>query len=113
MSVAKYSRTTRNLDLFGQLVPALALADPVAEPVAPRLRGLVDPALKLVEPPRHKAAVDVVRREVRGDRIEVAGDRPPQAPVVRRECRDSGPVQPRVVVRDLVLDEDRDRVANV
>src|SRR5689334_12709435 len=115
MSVAKKRRTARNsttsrgngldldaADFLGQLVPALALADLVAEPPAPRLRRRLDPVEQLAESPGHELAVDLVAVEVLSDLLEVPGDRAPEAPVVAGQLRDAAGVDAGVVVGDVM-----------
>src|SRR5436309_3155357 len=106
MSVAKKMRTRRLRQslvvahFLGLDVPLLALANPRPEPPSSRLRRVVDrrpQGFQLgarVEQDRPLAAdVHVLRGEVRVEvllqDVEVAGHRPPPAPVVRGEGQDS------------------------
>src|SRR5690349_5987769 len=68
-------------DLVGQLVPALALADPRPQPEAPGLRRVVERRPQAPRLPGH------VRPE-RLQPLQRPGQRPPQPPVVPRQALD-------------------------
>src|SRR4029077_15391480 len=103
----------RYLNLFGQLIPALSLSDPRPQPPRARFRGAFDAFEDEQTPARDDFAVDVVAVEPIAERGQVVGDRAMEAPVLRAEVGDVRRVHALVVVGDLVLQQEGDRVADV
>ena len=86
--------------LLGILVPGLTLADPRPELPAGRLGRVVDRGAqgrdlgaRIEQDGPAVVEVEVLRGQLDGqvlvERVEVAGHRPPPAPVVRRERQDA------------------------
>src|SRR6266705_2783773 len=94
------------LNLFGQLVPTFSLADPRADSPGAGLRPPCDPLQKGVDPRCDDVSVDVVAPDVLTDAFEVASDRVAEPPVLAAEPGELCRVHARVVVGDVVLEQE-------
>src|SRR5262249_16849017 len=97
-----------------KVVPALAFADLRAHAPGARFRRSLDPLLELCEAGGDPGKILAIRARLPAARLEVAGDRPPETPVLRAELRDASRVDGvTVLIAELVVVQDRDRVAHV